>query len=454
MTTYPIGITGLTLTGHLVSGDTVAATFPLTESGTRAGTYYKSGALSATPTAGTYTLELRTDNTAGGLYWQGEVYTDASGAILDSTPQTGDTYAIVNHTTYGNAQLSRTAAHPANWSSLGINASGHVSRVTLVDVNTDMRGTDNAMLAVNYVAPNNAGIADIKAQTDQLTSFDFLTAGTRFLTMIELDGSVYRYTTNAIENGSGLSNEQATQLTTAAGAAAIAGNTYDEVLIVQDQIGYSGIGDQTIKAQEEVPAASPAAVGEILPWGETDTGFMAEGGSIDVVGTVTDQPTQLDVAYINVTLAAILGRVSQFGTVTTFTYVSPVNQKGEILIIQGDDYQEDNPIVLPTIVDYAGPDLSGATAEFAVMAADDYDSKGLAATKLLQVPAVVSVTGDDETADVGVTVHLTSAQTAPLPSSPLAGRYNLVYHVRFTLASGRFYTPFLGAMTVRRRIAT
>jgi hypothetical protein len=42
---------------------------------------------------------------------------------------------------------SREVAYPANLEQLGINASGHVSRVTLVDVcteNTDMRGTDGA----------------------------------------------------------------------------------------------------------------------------------------------------------------------------------------------------------------------------------------------------------------------------------------------------------------------
>lgn len=35
--------------------------------------------------------------------------------------------------------------------------------------NSDMRGTDSALLAANYTAPNNSGITDIKAKTDQLT---------------------------------------------------------------------------------------------------------------------------------------------------------------------------------------------------------------------------------------------------------------------------------------------
>lgn len=57
---------------------------------------------------------------------------------------------------------SITQSFPANFASLGINASGHVSRVTLVDTtttNSDMRGTDNAALASNWTA-TRAGYLD------------------------------------------------------------------------------------------------------------------------------------------------------------------------------------------------------------------------------------------------------------------------------------------------------
>jgi len=57
---------------------------------------------------------------------------------------------------------SLTQAFPSNFASLGINASGHVSRVTLVDTtttNTDMRGTDNAALASEWTA-TRAGYLD------------------------------------------------------------------------------------------------------------------------------------------------------------------------------------------------------------------------------------------------------------------------------------------------------
>lgn len=81
---------------------------------------------------------------------------------------------------------SLSQSFPANFASLGINASGHISRVTLVDTcttNTDMRGTDNALLAGSYVAPDNASITAIKAKTDSLT---FTVAGF-------LDCNLYRW---------------------------------------------------------------------------------------------------------------------------------------------------------------------------------------------------------------------------------------------------------------------
>lgn len=62
----------------------------------------------------------------------------------------------------GKTGYALTQAFPANFASLGINVSGHISRVTLVDTtttNTDMRGTDNAALASNWTA-TRAGYLD------------------------------------------------------------------------------------------------------------------------------------------------------------------------------------------------------------------------------------------------------------------------------------------------------
>ena len=63
---------------------------------------------------------------------------------------------------------------PANFAALGINGSGHLSRVTLVDTcttNTDMRGTNNAALAASWTA-TRAGYLDsvlLAANSNQRT---------------------------------------------------------------------------------------------------------------------------------------------------------------------------------------------------------------------------------------------------------------------------------------------
>lgn len=70
--------------------------------------------------------------------------------------------AVTVSTNNDKTGYSLTQAFPSNFASLGINGSGHISRVTLVDTttnNTDMRGTDNAALASNWTA-TRAGYLD------------------------------------------------------------------------------------------------------------------------------------------------------------------------------------------------------------------------------------------------------------------------------------------------------
>jgi hypothetical protein len=107
--------------------------------------------------------------------------TSASGITLAATTHTGAVIPTVSSVTNGvtvttnNDKTGYTAstvtdktgyslsqAFPSNFASLGINASGHVSRVTLVDTtttNTDMRGTDSAALASAWTA-TRAGYLD------------------------------------------------------------------------------------------------------------------------------------------------------------------------------------------------------------------------------------------------------------------------------------------------------
>jgi hypothetical protein len=98
--------------------------------------------------------------------------TFAGGAVASVTGAVGSvTDPVTVGTNNDKTGYGLTQAFPSNFASLGINSSGHVSRVVLVDTttaNTDMRGTDNALLAANYTAPANSDIAAIKAKTDNL----------------------------------------------------------------------------------------------------------------------------------------------------------------------------------------------------------------------------------------------------------------------------------------------
>ncbi len=108
--------------------------------------------------------------------------TSASGVVLAATTHTGAVIPTVSTVTNGvtvatnndKTGYSLTQAFPANFASLGINGSGHVSRVVLVDTtttNTDMRGTDGAALATHWTS-TRAGYLDgvlISANYNQRT---------------------------------------------------------------------------------------------------------------------------------------------------------------------------------------------------------------------------------------------------------------------------------------------
>lgn len=149
------------------------------------------------------------------------------------------TQAVVSPVTVGTnndkTEYSLTQGFPANFAALGINSSGHVSRVTLVDtttVNSDMRGTDNALLAASYTAPLSAsetrsaiGLASANLDTQladlptvsefearTLTSANYANATNqtaikavtdKLNTGLVLDGAVYQFTVNMLENAPG-----------------------------------------------------------------------------------------------------------------------------------------------------------------------------------------------------------------------------------------------------------
>ena len=141
---------------------------------TQAETNYTSFVLIASKAgcfAASQTVITSASNTPGyaGVDWSKIGNATSTVALTNTTISTSQVVASVAAavtvgTNNDKTGYSLTQAFPANFATLGINASGHVSRVTLVDTtttNTDMRGTDNAMLAASYTAPDNAGIGTL-----------------------------------------------------------------------------------------------------------------------------------------------------------------------------------------------------------------------------------------------------------------------------------------------------
>ena len=114
------------------------------------------------------TAATSTVNLSGTTISTSQAVASVSGAVGSVTA------AVTVGTNNDKTGYSLTQAFPSNFSSLGINSSGHVSRVTLVDTtttNTDMRGTDNAALASAWTA-TRAGYLDsvlLAANSNQRT---------------------------------------------------------------------------------------------------------------------------------------------------------------------------------------------------------------------------------------------------------------------------------------------
>lgn len=89
-------------------------------------------------------------------------------ALQTTTAQTGDSYARLGVP----AGASVSADIATRMAESSINTTGGavdtVTTVTTCTTNTDMRGTDNALLASGYTAPDNASITAILADTNEL----------------------------------------------------------------------------------------------------------------------------------------------------------------------------------------------------------------------------------------------------------------------------------------------
>ena len=155
--------------------------------------------------------------------------------VTTESTVSGRVYVATNGDKTG---YSLTQAFPANFASLGINSSGHVSRVTLVDTtttNTDMRGTDNAALASAWTA-TRAGYLDgvliaanYNQRTVQVTGSNHVAADIH-----ELQAGVINSTHFAADwlTAAGIASDAVTELQSGLATAA-------NLLIANDRIAYA-----------------------------------------------------------------------------------------------------------------------------------------------------------------------------------------------------------------------
>jgi hypothetical protein len=147
-----LAVYGQTLTAKLyaVGSDTLVQTASaVTEQANRIGVYR---ATFTDAPAAEYELHVATSGGIPVARWYVTL------TLTTATFQAYDT-SVRSVTNNDKTGYSLTQSFPANFATLGINSSGHVSRVTLVDtttVNTDMRGTDGAALASAWTATRAA----------------------------------------------------------------------------------------------------------------------------------------------------------------------------------------------------------------------------------------------------------------------------------------------------------
>lgn len=150
----------------------LAATFPATVASTTnitAGTITTVTNLTNAPTAGDFTAAMKTSlNNATPSVTVSDKTGFSLTAAYDAAKtaaQAGDEMDLIN------APNPIAVAAIQSGLSTFDPSSDTVAHVTLVDTtttNSDMRGTDNALLAASYTAPDNSSITAIKAKTDNL----------------------------------------------------------------------------------------------------------------------------------------------------------------------------------------------------------------------------------------------------------------------------------------------
>jgi hypothetical protein len=174
-------------------------------------------------------------------------------------------------------------------------------------------------------------------------------------------------------------------------------------------------------------AVDDTQVGQFLP-------FYWNGSTAADIGNIPESVWD----YPARTLTNTFGIVSR----------SPVNQDGDIEIIQGDDYGSTTGRFIEfTVKNYTGPAIAGASATFTLQTTVDYNA-GTAGSGLGPITATsLAMSG----ADLVIRFAATAAQTGGLESSPVNDPWNYTAQTVIIFSTQR-RTEFLVAATVKKRV--
>jgi hypothetical protein len=300
------------------------------------------------------------------------------------------------------ANVTLAQSFPANFASLGINGSGHVSRVTLVDTtttNTDMRGTDNALLSSSYVSPPSAGTISSQVAADLAAAHgagSWATA-TGFSTHSAAD--VWAVVTRTITGG---------ELTTAPPtAASIADAVWDE-----SRTGHTTSGTFGFYLDAAISGISGGGGGGATAAQVWEYATRTLTGAVELASSSLAQFVTFDTGETTAAAGSVAklaqGSSSGGGTATLekqeeilaaiegaeVIQVASPNVSGNLVLTQGDDYDGTaNPRAQWTVTtDYT----SGWTVALTIRDADDavvYTTSGTVVSATVIAVTIAAPTG-------------------------------------------------------------
>lgn len=284
---------------------------------------------------------------------------------------------------------------PTNFGSLGINGSGHVSRVTLTDTtttNTDMRGTDSAYTGTpptaaairSEIDSNSTQLAAIKADTNDLQTNqgDWLTAtGFSTLTTGDIDARLAAYDppTKAELDAAvaGLNDLSAAQVNAEVDTAIETYHLDHLLAAAYDPTSKPGNASGLLNVIFESDGGVPRYTANALEQGPSGGGGSADWTDgekeqiryrLQLDGDQTE-PTDTDLPEVNV--KQVNGTAVSLSNIT-FTINNSVDSGGTIKVRRGTDYSPTIGTQLDVIKSgYAsGAFSSGASGTFRYRQAD------------------------------------------------------------------------------------